>query len=86
MLPGDNIDRPEPPEYRRKKALSAYELWQIHKNKRTLRKEYLDRWMATKAVTGTGREMDGIITPAAPYAAPPHGSNRYAFSFLAVLW
>lgn len=55
---------------------SAYQLWQIQKKKRDLRKEYLDHWEKTAEVTGTGRPVDAIIAPNAPYAAPPHGLNR----------
>jgi amidase len=55
--------------------LSAYALWQLQKHRRELRKEYLDRWEATAATTGTGRPVDAIIAPIAPYAAPPHGKN-----------
>ena len=68
---------PNLPAYRAKKKKNAYELWQIHKHKRALRKEYLDRWQASKATTGTGRPIDAIISPVAPYAAPPHGYNRW---------
>ncbi|KDQ55801.1 hypothetical protein JAAARDRAFT_37227 [Jaapia argillacea MUCL 33604] len=60
------------------KGISAYELWQLHKRKRELRKEYLDHWEKTVDITGTGRPVDAIICPVAPYAAPPHGKNRSA--------
>lgn len=52
-------------------------LWQLHKEKRELRKSYLDHWEATKTVTGTGRAVDAIISPVAPYTACPHGCNMY---------
>ncbi|KDQ63717.1 hypothetical protein JAAARDRAFT_148343 [Jaapia argillacea MUCL 33604] len=55
---------------------SAYKLWQLHKRKRELRKEYLDLWEKTIEVTETGRPIDAIIAPVAPYAAPPHGMNK----------
>lgn len=58
--------------------ISAYRLWQLHKRKAELRKEYLDLWEKTVQDTGTGRPVDAIIAPAAPYAAPPHGKNRPA--------
>src|ERR1700761_2047709 len=77
MLPGESVDIPEPPAYRLKNKLNAYQLWKLHKEKRALRKAYLDCWQATKSVTGTGRPIDAIITPAAPFAAPPHGRNTY---------
>lgn len=56
-------------------AHSAYELWQLHKERRALRKAYLDHWEATKEVTGTGRPVDAIICPALPYPPVPHGHN-----------
>jgi amidase len=59
--------------------MSAYQLWQLQKQKRDLRKEYLDHWEETIKVTGTGRPVDVIISPVAPYAAPPHGSNRSVY-------
>ncbi|TCD71441.1 hypothetical protein EIP91_010147 [Steccherinum ochraceum] len=59
--------------------LSAYDLWQLHKQKRILRKSYLDHWQATVSRTGTGRPVDAIITPAVACLACPHGTNSDAF-------
>lgn len=56
---------------------SAFELWQLHAERRKLQKSYLDHWNATKDVTGTGRPVDAIISPVAAYPAPPHGYNSY---------
>jgi amidase len=56
-------------------SLSAWELWQLQKERRQLRKDYLDHWQKTVERTGTGRPVDAIITPAAPFPAPPHGYN-----------
>ncbi|KZS93000.1 general amidase [Sistotremastrum niveocremeum HHB9708] len=78
MLPSSTEDTPEPPAFRQRAKKTAYELWQIHKQKRALRKEYLDSWEATKSVTGTGRPIDAIISPVAPWAPPPHGKNTSA--------
>ncbi|KZT24712.1 general amidase [Neolentinus lepideus HHB14362 ss-1] len=61
------------------KMLTAWELWQLHKEKRALRKAQLDHWQATANRTGTGRPVDAIISPAAPYVAPPHGLNNDYF-------
>lgn len=33
---------------------------------REFRKDYMERWNATKEITGTGRPIDGIIAPLAP--------------------
>ncbi|KAJ7193376.1 general amidase [Mycena pura] len=54
---------------------SAFELWQVQKKKRDLRQEYLKHWEDTISQTGTGRPVDAIISPMAPYTAPPHGLN-----------
>ena len=54
-------------------SISAYELWQLQLQKRKLREEYLDHWEATVKETGTNRPVDAIISPVAPFAAPPHG-------------
>ncbi|KAI0029809.1 general amidase [Vararia minispora EC-137] len=61
-----------------KGELSAFELWQVHKRRQVLRKEYLDQWQATATTTSTGRPVDAIISPTAPWAAPPHGKNTNA--------
>ncbi|KAI2148884.1 hypothetical protein LOZ07_006775 [Ophidiomyces ophidiicola] len=37
--------------------------------KRAYQKEYLEYWNASEALTGTGRAVDGVIWPVAPYAA-----------------
>ncbi|KAL6310386.1 general amidase [Sparassis latifolia] len=59
-------------------GLSAYQLWQVQSRRAILRKEHLDHWAKTLEQTGTGRPVDAIICPAAPYAAPPHGKNLSA--------
>ena len=51
------------------------QLWQLHQEKRALRKSHLDHWEATVARTGTGRPVDAILSPAVAYAACPHGCN-----------
>ncbi|KAF9461703.1 general amidase [Collybia nuda] len=62
------------PEHR-----SAYGLWQLHKEKRELRKSHLDHWNRTVERTGTGRPIDAIISPAVAYTAVPHGLNTDSF-------
>ena len=62
--------------YIKKEGISAYQLWQVHKRRLALRKEYLDRWEATAKTTSTGRPVDAIISPAAAYASAPHGKNK----------
>ena len=67
--------------------VNAYQLWQMHKTKRDLWKESLDHWMATVKETGTGRPVDAVISPVAPFTATPHGINRYVdlYSILVAL-
>ncbi|KAG2044807.1 general amidase [Suillus americanus] len=59
-------------------GITAYQLWQVQKLRQNIRKEYIDHWNATASETGTGRPVDAIICPAAPFAATPHGKNKYA--------
>ncbi|KAG6888339.1 hypothetical protein C0995_009086 [Termitomyces sp. Mi166 len=59
--------------------LSAYDLWQLQKEKRELRKSHLDHWEGTVSRTGTGRPVDAIISPAVAYTAVPHGLNTDSF-------
>ncbi|OAX37140.1 general amidase [Rhizopogon vinicolor AM-OR11-026] len=56
-------------------SITAYQLWQLQKMRRDLRKEYLDHWEATASETGTGRPVDATICPAAPFVATPRGKN-----------
>ncbi|KAJ3728072.1 general amidase [Lentinula guzmanii] len=58
---------------------TTYELWNLHKEKRELRKSHLDHWEASASRTGTGRPIDAIISPAVAYAAVPHGLNTDSF-------
>jgi amidase len=60
---------------------SAYDLWQTQKLRLALRQEHLDYWAATAKDTGTGRPVDAIICPMAPYPAPPHGKNSSVHFF-----
>ena len=86
MLPALEIPgKDETPTFRLSpKGVSAYELWQVQKKRRELRQEYLDHWLGTEKVTGTGRPVDAIICPVAPYVAPPHGMNRCVFVLMAI--
>jgi len=63
-------------------GITAYQLWQLQKLRKDIRKEYLDHWEATVSETGTGRPVDAIICPAAPYVAHPHGKSWLVHSCL----
>ncbi|TID20558.1 putative glutamyl-tRNA(Gln) amidotransferase subunit A [Venturia nashicola] len=44
---------------------------------REIKKQYLDYWNSTEAVTGTGRPVDAVICPTAPF--PAARPNCYAY-------
>jgi hypothetical protein len=71
----DDAEPTVPPVRPRTSGITAYQLWQLQKLRRDTREEYLDHWKATASETGTGRPVDAIICPAAPYVAHPHGKS-----------
>jgi len=49
--------------------------------KREYQKEYMEYWNSTKDLTGTGRPVDALISPLAPFpAARPLGYKYYGYS------
>jgi len=52
-----------------KEEFTASQIAANNIDKRRLQKEYLDYWNSTVSETGTGRPVDGLISPVAPYAA-----------------
>lgn len=74
----ENLDAPPEVAMHRPRPLNltAYQYWQVNIKQRELRQAYLDHWRETVSVTGTGRPVDALIAPMAPYVAPPHGTNR----------
>lgn len=56
---------------------TTYEVWQINRTKEALQQAFLDRWMASKAQTATGRPFDGLLCPAAPIPAPRPLGNKH---------
>ncbi|KAG2122712.1 general amidase [Suillus cothurnatus] len=73
----DNSNAAAAPFHPKKIGITAYQLWQVQKLRRDIRKEYLDHWEVTVSKTVTGRPVDAIICPASSYSATPHGKNRY---------
>ena len=68
---------PERPLHRQADPIhTALECWQTNIKQRDLKEEVLDYWRETVHVTGTGRPVDAIIAPLAPFVAPPHGTNK----------
>ena len=53
----------------RNKEYTASQISQINVLKRQYQKEYMEYWNSTESITGTGRPVDAVISPAAPYAA-----------------
>lgn len=45
--------------------------------KREMQKEYMEYWNSTKELTKTGRPVDAVISPAAPFAAAR--PTKYAY-------
>lgn len=59
-------------------GVSVYELFQLNREKEALQQAFLDAWMATQAATGTGRPIDGLISPAVATVATLPGENEHA--------
>ena len=49
--------------------------------KREFQKQYMEYWNSTTEYTGTGRPVDAVIAPLAPFAAArPNGYKYYGYS------
>ncbi|KAM9905915.1 hypothetical protein OXX69_007003 [Metschnikowia pulcherrima] len=53
--------------------MTVSELWDLHAERTSLAKKYLDRWNATAAATSSGKPIDAIIMPASPFPGNPNG-------------
>jgi amidase len=63
------------------KQFSASEIANTNVDIRELRKDYLDYWNSTANVTATGRCVDAVICPVAPFpAARPEKFKYYGYS------
>ena len=56
---------------------TASEIAAVNVAKRQYQKEYMDYWNSTAEITGTGRPVDAIISPTAPFAAARPGKYTY---------
>jgi hypothetical protein len=64
-----------------KKQASAAEIAAVNVEVRELKKEYMDYWNGTASKTSTGRAVDAIICPLAPFAAArPEKYLYYGYS------
>ncbi|KAL6710115.1 hypothetical protein ACN47E_009906 [Coniothyrium glycines] len=59
------------------KEFTGSEIAATNVEMRTLKKQYLDYWNSTADKTGTGRPVDGIIAPLAPFPAARPGKYTY---------
>jgi amidase len=63
------------------KEFTASEIAATNVKLRSLKKEYLDYWMSTAQKTSTGRSVDAVICPLAPFpAARPKKYTYYGYS------
>lgn len=61
--PAPQLISPESPEF------SATEIMATNIAKREAQKDYMEYWNSTSELTGTGRPVDAVISPLAPFAA-----------------
>ena len=65
-----------------KKQFTASEIAAVNVQKRQFQKEYMEHWNSTASLTGTGRPVDAIISPLAPFAAArPEKYNYYGMLY-----
>ena len=55
----------------------ALDMWATNIQKREAQKGYMDYWNSTAKLTGTGRPVDAIISPLAPF--PAARENKYTY-------
>jgi hypothetical protein len=66
----------------RKEQYTASQISQINILKRQYQKEYMEYWNKTSSLTGTGRPVDAIISPLAPFAAARPDMYEYVGTYL----
>jgi amidase len=68
-----------------REQFSASEIASVNVQKRQFQKEYMDYWNSTVSLTGTGRPVDAIIAPLAPFAAARPDMYDYYGTYLLVV-
>ena len=63
--------------YNTSKELGVSKLWELHAERTSLQKQYLDRWNDTAKKTRSGKPIDGIILPVTPYPTAENGKFKY---------
>ena len=78
-LSGESIAPPIEAFYGKEptEQFKASEIATLNVEKRQYQKEYLEYWNSTVNLTGTGRPVDGLLMPVAPFAAARR--NRYIY-------
>lgn len=56
-------------------------VWEINLELRQYQKEYMEYWNDTAKLTKSGRPVDAILTPVAPFAALQFGQPFYVGKF-----
>jgi amidase len=65
-----------------KAEYTASQIAELNVQKRQYQKEYMEYWNSTVSLTGTGRPVDAIIAPVAPFAAArPEMFTYYGASY-----
>ena len=64
-----------------KEQFNGSQIAEVNVAKREWQKEYMDYWNSTSELTGTGRPVDALIAPLAPFpAARPNKYDYYGYS------
>jgi amidase len=66
----------------RKEQYTASQISQINVLKRQYQKAYMEYWNKTASITGTGRPVDAVITPLAPFAAARPDMYEYLGTYV----
>ncbi|KAE8354146.1 amidase signature domain-containing protein [Aspergillus coremiiformis] len=69
LAPTGEPFREEMRDYEKATEIGVHAMWQIHLERNTLQKEYLQRWNASG--------IDGILCPTTPYSSVEHGKFAY---------
>ncbi|KAG4428877.1 hypothetical protein IFR05_015638 [Cadophora sp. M221] len=61
----------------RKEEYTGSMISEVNVQKRQFQKEYMEYWNRTSSITGTGRPVDAVIAPLAPFAAARPDMYKY---------
>ncbi|KII95903.1 hypothetical protein PLICRDRAFT_232733 [Plicaturopsis crispa FD-325 SS-3] len=63
------------PEDQKLPKPTVYQAWRNQHERVLYAREFLARWQTTGKITSTGRPVDALIMPSAPFVARPHGAD-----------